>query len=58
MPAQHRKDFLIPLLMVVSDVVAIETSFLVSHWLRFYSPLTDVFEVTKGFPSLTAYLQG
>ena len=58
MPAQHRKDFLIPLLMVVSDVVAIETSFLVSHWLRFYSPLTDVFEVTKGFPSLAAYLQG
>jgi exopolysaccharide biosynthesis polyprenyl glycosylphosphotransferase len=58
MPAQHRKDFLIPLLMVVSDVVAIETSFFVSHWLRFYSPLTDVFEVTKGFPSLTAYLQG
>ena len=58
MPAQHRKDFLIPLLMVVSDVVAIETSFLVSHWLRFYSPLTDVFEVTKGFPSLGAYLQG
>jgi len=58
MPAQHRKDFLIPLLMVVSDVVAIETSFLVSHWLRFYSPLTEVFEVTKGFPSLTAYIQG
>lgn len=58
MPAQHRKDFLIPLLMVVSDVVAIETSFLVSYWLRFYSPLTGVFEVTKGFPLLTAYLQG
>ncbi|MBI3006193.1 MAG: undecaprenyl-phosphate glucose phosphotransferase [Ignavibacteriales bacterium] len=55
---RHRKDFLIPLLTVLSDAVAIEFSFLVSYWLRFYSPLTGVFEVEKGFPPLTAYLEG
>ncbi len=53
-----RKDFLIPLLTVLSDAVAIEASFLFSYWLRFYSPLTDVAEVTKGFPPLSAYIYG
>ncbi|MGB2869648.1 MAG: undecaprenyl-phosphate glucose phosphotransferase [Bacteroidota bacterium] len=53
-----RKDFLIPLLTVLSDTVAIEFSFLFSYWLRFYSPLTNYFEVTKGFPPLMAYVTG
>ena len=52
------KDFLIPLLTVFSDAVSIEFSFVFSYWLRFYSPLTHYFEVTKGFPPLTEYVAG
>ncbi len=58
MPDKSRKDFLIPLLTVLSDAVAIEGSFLFSYWLRFYSPLTAYAEVTKGFPPLIAYVAG
>jgi exopolysaccharide biosynthesis polyprenyl glycosylphosphotransferase len=58
MSAQHRKDFLLPLLTVLSDAAAIELSFLAAYWLRFSSPLTSIFEVTKGFPPLSAYVEG
>ncbi|MBI3788927.1 MAG: undecaprenyl-phosphate glucose phosphotransferase [Ignavibacteriales bacterium] len=55
---QHRKDFLIPLVTVISDVIAIEAAFLASYWLRFYSPLTSEIPVTLGFPPLEAYVVG
>lgn len=55
---QHRKDFLIPFVTVISDVIAIEAAFLVSYWLRFYSPLTSTIPVTLGFPPLEAYVIG
>ncbi|MBI3585966.1 MAG: undecaprenyl-phosphate glucose phosphotransferase [Ignavibacteriales bacterium] len=55
---QHRKDFLIPLVTVISDVIAIEAAFLFSYWLRFYSPLTSTIPVTLGFPPLEAYVIG
>lgn len=58
MSSQRRNDFLIPLLTVISDVAAIETAFLVSYWLRFHSPLTSVFEITLGIPSLAGYVYG
>lgn len=58
MGTHRRKDFLIPLLTVLSDAVAIEASFLFSYWLRFHSPLTVYAEVTKGFPPLSAYVAG
>lgn len=58
MSSQSRKDFLIPLLTVLSDIAAIEAAFLFSYWLRFYSPLTTVAPVTLGFPPLDAYVAG
>jgi exopolysaccharide biosynthesis polyprenyl glycosylphosphotransferase len=58
MPSQRRKDFLIPLLTVCSDVLAIEAAFLFSYWLRFYSPLTSFAAVTLGVPPLGAYVEG
>jgi len=58
MSSQTRKDFLIPLLTVLSDIVAVEAAFLFSYWLRFYSPLTSVVPVTLGFPPLDAYVAG
>ena len=58
MPSQHRKDFLIPLLTVIADVLAIEGAFLFSYWLRFHSPLTALLPVELGVPSLNTYVIG
>jgi exopolysaccharide biosynthesis polyprenyl glycosylphosphotransferase len=58
MASKSRKDFLIPLLTVVSDAVALEGAFLLSYWLRFYSPLTAFYPVTLGIPPLDAYVEG
>lgn len=56
--SQTRKDFLIPLLTVAGDAVALEGAFLFSYWLRFYSPLTSVFPPELGIPELEAYVNG
>ena len=56
MSGQRRNDLLIPLLAMVSDVVALEAAFLLSYWLRFYSPLTASFEVVYGIPPLSSYI--
>jgi exopolysaccharide biosynthesis polyprenyl glycosylphosphotransferase len=54
----QRNDFLIPLLTVLSDVVAIEAAFLLSYWIRFYSPFVHAVPVTQGYPPLGAYIYG
>lgn len=54
----RRKDIFLPLLTVLIDAVAIEAAFLASYWLRFHSPLTEFFPVTKGYPPLLEYVQG
>lgn len=41
---------------VLSDIAAIEAAFLSAYWVRFYSPLTSVFEVTLGIPDISAYI--
>jgi exopolysaccharide biosynthesis polyprenyl glycosylphosphotransferase len=53
-----RKDLVVPLVTVLSDIVAIEATFLFSYWLRFYSPLTSLIPVTLGIPELIAYVEG
>jgi exopolysaccharide biosynthesis polyprenyl glycosylphosphotransferase len=58
MKANRQRDLLIPLLTVLSDCIAIEGAFLFSYWLRFYSPFTELFPVTFGFPPLAAYVEG
>ncbi len=58
MSARHRKDLLVPFLTVLSDAVGTELAFISAYWLRFYSPLTDVAPVTKGYPPLEAYVLG
>jgi len=58
MPHQSRKDFFIPLLTVIADILAIEATFLFSYWLRFHSLLTEVVPITLGIPSLGAYVAG
>lgn len=54
----QRNDFLIPFLTVLSDIIAIEAAFLLSYWIRFYSPIVNIFPVTQGYPPLDAYTYG
>jgi exopolysaccharide biosynthesis polyprenyl glycosylphosphotransferase len=56
MSGQRRNDLLIPLLTIFSDVIAFETAFLLSYWLRFFSPLTQYFEITLGVPPIDTYI--
>jgi exopolysaccharide biosynthesis polyprenyl glycosylphosphotransferase len=50
-------EVLIPVLTILSDAAAIFGAFLLSYWIRFYSPFSDVIEVTKGIPPLDGYIQ-
>lgn len=52
----YRRNLFIPFLKLLFDAIAIELAVLFSFYLRFYSPLTEIFPVTKGFPSLANYL--
>ncbi|MFZ4620604.1 MAG: undecaprenyl-phosphate glucose phosphotransferase [Bacteroidota bacterium] len=56
MSKPRRNDFLIPFLTIVLDVVAFETAFLLSYWLRFFSPLTEYFEISLGVPPVGTYI--
>jgi exopolysaccharide biosynthesis polyprenyl glycosylphosphotransferase len=56
MTTPRRNDLLIPLLAVVSDVLAFEAAFLLSYWLRFSSPLTEYFGITLGIPPVSSYV--
>ncbi len=56
MSKPRRNDLLIPLLTIFSDAAAFASAFLASYWLRFYSPLTEYFEVELGIPPIESYL--
>ncbi len=58
MSHRPRKDFIIPLVTVLADGLAIEGAFLFSYWARFHSPFTSFVPVTLGIPSLEAYILG
>jgi exopolysaccharide biosynthesis polyprenyl glycosylphosphotransferase len=58
MPNKQRKDFLIPLLTVLTDAVALESSFLFSYWLRFFSSFTQLIPIPYGIPPLKEYIYG
>jgi exopolysaccharide biosynthesis polyprenyl glycosylphosphotransferase len=58
MPDTRKKDFLLPLLTVIVDIVAIEISFLFSYWFRFHSFVVDYIPITLGIPPLVAYIEG
>jgi len=53
----QRTEFLIPLLNLISDIAAIEASFLLAYWLRFYfDPLIAVFPVRGEIPPISGYI--
>lgn len=56
MTINSRKDFFIPLITVIADVLTIEASFLFSYWLRFLPTFTQVIPLTYGIPPLKDYI--
>ncbi|MGD0337975.1 MAG: undecaprenyl-phosphate glucose phosphotransferase [Bacteroidota bacterium] len=58
MAQPRRNDILVPLFTLVCDAVAIETAFLLSYWIRFFSPFTSIVEVVTEIPPLRAYIEG
>ena len=56
MSKPRRNDLLIPFLSIFLDIAAFESAFLLSYWLRFYSPLTGYFEITLGVPPIRSYI--
>lgn len=51
----YKRNLLVPFLKMVTDMVFIELAVLFSYYLRFYSPLTEIFPVTKGYPPFKNY---
>ncbi|TKJ41749.1 undecaprenyl-phosphate glucose phosphotransferase [candidate division LCP-89 bacterium B3_LCP] len=50
-----KAEVIFPFLAVLLDAAAIISSFGISYWMRFYSPLTMIFPVTRGIPELGQY---
>ncbi len=52
----NTSEILIPAITILSDLAAIEASFLFSYWLRFYSPLARIFPFDGPVPPLSGYI--
>lgn len=52
----NTSEVIVPILTVISDVAAIESAFIISFWLRFYSPLTKIFPYNGEIPPIGGYL--
>lgn len=54
----QKGEFLVPLFNILSDVIAIEASFFLAYWLRFYfRPLVDIFPFMGEIPPLQGYIK-
>lgn len=51
----YKRNLLIPFLKIIFDGIAIELAVLSAYYLRFYSPLTGIIPVTKGYPQFQGY---
>jgi len=59
MSPHRRGDFLIPLMSVLGDAIAIESAFLLAYWIRFRSALFDWLGFDRGpTPEISGYLVG
>jgi len=52
----RRNDFLIPLLTLLSDIIATEAAFLIAYTLRFSSFFASIFPINTGVPPLSSYI--
>jgi hypothetical protein len=53
---RHTSEVLVPFITLISDIIAIEISFLLSFWIRFYSPLKEVFPFEGVVPPIGGYI--
>jgi Undecaprenyl-phosphate glucose phosphotransferase len=51
-----KSEIYIPVLTILFDTIGIISSFLLSYWIRFYSPFTIIFPVTSGIPGISGYI--
>jgi Undecaprenyl-phosphate glucose phosphotransferase len=51
----NSSEVLVPIITVISDVIAIELSFLLAYWIRFYSPLVRAIPEVSGIPEFEGY---
>lgn len=52
----YKRNLLVPFLKIISDSISIVAANLLAYYLRFFSPLTTIFPVTKGIPPFDEYL--
>jgi len=52
----YSSEVLIPVITILSDILAIFLSFLISYYLRFYSPLAKIFPLDGPIPPISGYL--
>ncbi|MGH2575189.1 MAG: hypothetical protein ACRDFC_05745, partial [Ignavibacteria bacterium] len=52
----YTSEILVPIITILSDVTAIESSFLISYWLRFYSPISKIFPLEGEIPPISGYI--
>lgn len=52
----YKRNLFVPFLKMVADVLTVFLAVLAAYYLRFYSPLTQIFPVTKGLPPFEEYL--
>ncbi len=52
----YKRNLLVPTLKMVADSLTVFAAIVFAYWLRFFSPLTAIFPVTKGIPPLSVYL--
>lgn len=53
---KYSSDVLVPVITLLSDIIAIELSFLLAYWIRFHSPLIKIIPVVTGIPELSGYV--
>jgi exopolysaccharide biosynthesis polyprenyl glycosylphosphotransferase len=52
----YTSEALVPLITILSDVIAIEASFAISYWIRFFSPFNKYYPFTGPLPEFTGYM--
>lgn len=53
----YTSEVLVPVITILSDMISVILSFVISYYLRFYSPLTKIFPFEGGIPPLSGYMK-
>jgi exopolysaccharide biosynthesis polyprenyl glycosylphosphotransferase len=51
----YKRNLIVPFTKMLFDAFSIELAIYFAYWLRFYSPLTAIFPITKGIPYFLQY---